>query len=259
MFPFRDDNPTLSTSFATFFLITLNILAWILVQGAGFQPGLTESVWKFGLIPAELLRTLPAGTSVPAGEHMSYIIGENPRFVTLLTSMFMHGSWLHLLGNMWFMYLFGDNVEDAIGPFKFIVFYLFCGACAALLQMALSPSSAIPMVGASGAISGVMGAYALLYPRASVHMLVFLGFYVGRVVVPAYLMLGYWFFLQFLSGLVATGGPAEGGVAVWAHIGGFVAGITTVWFFCRKDRLEACRSKRIFTNHLIQRYRKFPE
>jgi membrane associated rhomboid family serine protease len=151
--------------------------------------------------------------------------------------MFLHGSWFHIIGNMWFLWIFGNNVEDAMGHFRFVVFYLLCGVAAALAQVAADPRSGIPMVGASGAIGGVMGAYVLLYPRVHVHLLVVLGFYVNTIAVPAFLMLGYWFALQLLSG-VGTLGMQGGGVAFWAHAGGFVAGAILVFVFRNRRLLE---------------------
>src|SRR6478752_10889164 len=155
------------------------------------------------------------------------ITGERSWF-TLLTSMFLHGGWFHLIGNMWFLWVFGNNVEDSMGRVRYLVFYLLCGLAAAGSQTLVNPGSAIPMVGASGAISGVMGAYIVLYPRVRVHMLVFLFVFVTRIVVPAYLMLGYWFLLQLLGGSAAQG---EGGVAFWAHVGGFIAGAALISVF----------------------------
>jgi membrane associated rhomboid family serine protease len=149
--------------------------------------------------------------------------------------MFMHGSWFHLIGNMWFLWIFGNNVEDAMGHVRFVAFYLLCGLAAAALQVATAPDSAVPMVGASGAIGGVLGAYVLLYPRVHVHLLVFFGFFVRTIAVPAVLMLGYWFVLQFLSGLGSLGSDG-GGVAFWAHVGGFGAGALLVTLF-RNPRL----------------------
>ena len=145
--------------------------------------------------------------------------------------MFLHGGWLHLLGNMWFLWLFGDNVEDAMGHVRFAVFYLLCGLAAFAAQALADPTSAIPMVGASGAIGGVLGAYARLYPRARVHVLGLFFIFVRRFVVPAVVVLGYWFLLQVLSGLPALGSPAAGGVAFWAHVGGFLAGLVLVGLF----------------------------
>jgi membrane associated rhomboid family serine protease len=150
--------------------------------------------------------------------------------------MFMHGGWMHIIGNMWFLFIFGNNVEDSMGSLRFLVFYLLCGFAAAALQVAFDPASSIPMVGASGAIGGVMGAYIVLYPRVNVHMLVFLGFFVTTFAMPAVFMLGYWFVLQLVSGLLS---PAEGGgVAFWAHVGGFAAGAVLIFLF-RNPRLLA--------------------
>ena len=253
MIPLRDENPTLHTSVATFAIIGLNVASWILLQGAGFNPGLVKSVFRFGLIPGELLGTLPAGTEYPVGKGLSYIIETTPNWLSVITSMFMHGGWLHLIGNMWFLAIFGDNVEDAMGPVKFFIFYLLCGFSAEIAQVLATPSSAVPMVGASGAIGGVMGAYAFLYPRAPVHMLVFFGFFFFRIVVPAFFMLGYWFLIQFFGGFF-TMGSSSGGVAFWAHIGGFVAGIFLLRFFCSSSRVETCRRRRGKTERLIRKF-----
>jgi membrane associated rhomboid family serine protease len=159
----------------------------------------------------------------------------------LLSHMFLHGSWLHLLGNMWFLWLFGNNIEDSMGRLRFIVFYLLCGLAAAAGQIVTSPSSPVPMVGASGAISGVMGAYLVLYPNVRVYTLVPLGFFITSMALPAWVMLGYWFVIQFLSGLTTIGGEM-GGVAVWAHVGGFVAGIVLVKLFARSDYIAEHRA-----------------
>jgi membrane associated rhomboid family serine protease len=155
--------------------------------------------------------------------------------------MFLHGSWMHLLGNMWFLWLFGNNVEDSMGRVRFVVFYLLCGLAAALGQILTDPGSPIPMVGASGAISGVMGAYLILYPKVRVFTLVPLGFFITSMALPAWVMLGYWFFIQFVSGLVSVGAES-GGVAFWAHVGGFVAGVALVKLFARSDYVAEHRS-----------------
>jgi len=230
MFPIRDDNPTLATPVITMVLIGLNVAAWILVQGMGAEPYLSRSVCELGLIPGEFLGRIPEGTTFPLSRELSCVITDRHVF-TPLTSMFLHGGWLHLIGNMWFLWLFGNNVEDSMGHARYLIFYLISGLAAAATQTFINPSSAIPMVGASGAISGVMGAYIVLYPRVRVHMLIFLGFFITRAVVPAYLMLGYWFLLQILGGLPSLGGEDTGGVAVWAHAGGFVAGAVLIQLF----------------------------
>lgn len=250
MFPLRDDNPALSTSIATFAIIGLNVASWLLVQRLGTEPALSGSVCTLGVIPGELLGTVPEGTRVPLGPEAVCVIGGSPSWITVLTSMFMHGSWLHILGNLWFLYVFGDNVEDAMGPARFIVFYLICGAAAVAAQAWWNPASQVPMVGASGAIGGVMGAYAVLYPRVPVHLLVWLGFYIDRIVVPAFVMLGYWFLLQLIGG--GFSGPG-GGVAFWAHVGGFVAGVALIFPFRDAGRVAAHR--RHLTEARAQRWR----
>ncbi len=239
MIPLRDENPTLGASTATFVIIGANIAAWITVQGLGGEPALARSVCELGAIPGALLGNVPPGVAVPLGPGIECVVGE-PGWHTVITSMFMHGGWFHILGNLWFLSVFGDNVEDAMGPVRFALFYLLCGVAAAFAHVASSPESAVPVVGASGAIGGVMGAYAVLYPRAPVHMLVALGFYFTRIVVPAYLMLGYWFLLQILGGIPSLHG-AGGGVAFWAHVGGFAAGIALLPLFRVQARVEAHR------------------
>src|SRR5690606_33660823 len=221
------------TPYATYGIVAANVLVWIFVQGLGSEPRLSASVCTLGLIPGELLGTAPPGAALQLGPNTYCTISDGAAWHTALTSMFMHGSWLHIISNMWFLWIFGNNVEDAMGHVRFLVFYLLCGLAAAGLQVLSDPDSIVPMVGASGAIGGVMGAYILLYPRVHVHMLVFLGFFVTTLAVPAVVMLGYWFLLQLLSGFASVGGQG-GGVAFWAHVGGFVAGAILVLVF--RDR-----------------------
>jgi membrane associated rhomboid family serine protease len=241
MFPYRDENATQRAAVVTFTVIALNIAAWILAQGAGATVPLARSVCNLGLIPGELTLSLPPGTRFPLGDNIFCVTDSGRQFAHLFTSMFLHGSWMHLLGNMWFLWIFGNNIEDSMGRLRFIVFYLLCGLAAALAQVLANSSSAIPMVGASGAISGVMGAYLLLYPRVKVFAMVPLGFFLTSVALPAWVMLGYWFLIQFVSGLM-SGSSESGGVAFWAHIGGFVAGVVLVKPFVRADYLRAHRS-----------------
>jgi membrane associated rhomboid family serine protease len=235
VFPLKDENPTEITPYVTVAIIVVNVAVWMLVQHAGTGVGFLESLCAYGAIPGEITGALAPGTWVPLGPAQCRIDGTGSW--SLLTSMFMHGSWMHIIGNMWFLWIFGGNVEDAMGPVRFVLFYLLCGVAAAALQVAADPSSQIPMVGASGAIGGVMGAYVLLYPRVHVHMLFILVFYVTTFAVPAFLMLGYWFLVQVLSG-VATYGNDGGGVAFWAHIGGFVAGGVLVFLFRDRKLLD---------------------
>jgi rhomboid family protein len=228
MFPYRDDNPTLVTPIVTLLIIGANVLSWVVVQGMGAEPLLSRSVCELGLIPGEFLGRLPEGYTLPMSRTTVCVITGEPSWFTPLTSMFLHGGWFHLIGNMWFLWVFGNNVEDSMGRLRYLFFYLICGVAAAATQTWVNPTSAVPMVGASGAISGVMGAYVVLYPRVRVHVLVILVIFITRIVVPAYLMLGYWFFLQVIGGGLASG---EGGVAFWAHAGGFVAGAVLISIF----------------------------
>lgn len=230
MFPVRDENPHFMTPYVTWGIVALNAFAWLVVQKMGTEAGLAHSLCDLGLIPGEVLGRAAPGTSVPLTPHFTCVVDANADQITWLTHMFLHGGWLHLLGNMWFLWIFGNNVEDSMGHARFVLFYLLCGLAAAGLQVAASPSSPIPMVGASGAIGGVMGGYVMLYPRVRVHLLFWLGFYVTTFAVPAAFMLFYWLALQLIGG--ATGRGAEGGgVAFWAHVGGFLAGMLLVLVF----------------------------
>lgn len=235
MFPIRDDNPTFSVPYATYAIIALNALAWVFVQGLGGASALGNSICSLGLIPGELLQTVPAGTRVAVGTNMVCALDNPGAWYTVLTSMFLHGGWLHIIGNMWFLWIFGNNVEDVMGTMRFVAFYLLCGFAAAALQVAADPGSPVPMIGASGAIGGVMGAYIVLFPRVHVHMLIFLGFLVTTIAVPAVFMLGYWIVVQLLSGFSSLGAQA-GGVAFWAHVGGFATGAALIFLF-RNPRL----------------------
>jgi len=239
VFPYRDDNPHFLTPITTWAIIGLNALAWVLVQGLGSEPALSQSVCTLGLIPGELLQTVPAGTAFPISPAHQCVITGTPAWHTTLTSMFLHGGWFHIIGNMWFLWIFGNNVEDSMGHGRFVVFYLLCGLAAAFVQVASAPGSGVPMVGASGAIGGVMGAYVVLYPRVHVHMLLILGFYVTTVAVPAVWMLGYWLLIQLVGGFGSLGAEG-GGVAFWAHVGGFAAGVVLIPVF---------RSRRLLARH----------
>jgi membrane associated rhomboid family serine protease len=207
-------------------VIAVCVLIFLWQTALGEREG-TLTLYKLGMIPVRLL----------GGEEFPPELTVVPAWATVFTSMFMHGGWLHLLGNMWFLWIFGNNVEDSMGHLRFAVFYLLCGLAAAALQLVFTNNPQIPMVGASGAIGGVMGAYILLYPRVQVHLLIFLGIFITTIAVPAIFMLGYWFVLQLLGGFTTIGGQG-GGVAFWAHIGGFVAGSLLIFLF-RNPRLLA--------------------
>jgi membrane associated rhomboid family serine protease len=231
MFPLGDYLPTLRTPVITYALILLMGATWLFVQRAGADERvLVASICQFGLIPGELTGRALTGTSTPVGEGLACAVTSRGwvDYVTPVTSMFLHGGWLHILGNAWFLRIFGDNVEDAMGRGRFTLFYLVCGLAAATAQVAIDPASRVPMVGASGAISGVMGAYLVLYPREPIKTLFILVILIRVIAVPAWLILLYWFGLQVLAALPQLTGvetSASSGVAVLAHVGGFVAGV----------------------------------
>ena len=239
MIPYRDENPTTLTPVVTVAIIALNLLAWLFIEGAGVGRAVDAAVCNYGLIPGEVLRRVPPGSGVEMAPGVFCAVDPSPQYWTVLTSMFMHGGWMHLIGNMVFFWVFGNNIEDAMGHVRFALFYILCGVAAAATQVLITPSSAVPMVGASGAISGILGAYLLLYPRVRVHAFLFLGIYVTSIAIPAYVMLGYWILLQVLSSLSSLGAHHEtGGTAFFAHIGGFVAGLVLIRLFARREYLE---------------------
>jgi membrane associated rhomboid family serine protease len=246
MFPLKDENPTSTRAVVTGVVILTTIAAWGLVQGFGVEGSLVRSICRFGVIPAELLGRAAPGTEIPLGRGYTCALGDSAPWLTLFSSIFMHGGWFHLIGNMWFLWVFGNNIEDVMGHGRFVVFYLLTGVAAALAQVFAQPSSPVPMVGASGAISGVMGAYVVLFPRVRVHTVIFLGFFITRIEIPAAVMLGYWFLLQVVGGIPSlAGGGGGGGVAFLAHAGGFVAGAALIYLFARPDRLRPKRHARV--------------
>jgi membrane associated rhomboid family serine protease len=219
MLPLRDDQPRNSTPWVTRFLIALNLL--IFLFEASLTPrGLDALIRQFGVVPSHTAALLAGSARYP----LPVVV------LPFFTSMFLHGSWMHVIGNMWFLYIFGDNVEDYLGHFKYLVFYILTGLIAMSTQVAISLHSSVPTLGASGAIAGVLGAYFVLYPRARV----LTWFFVFVIWVPAWIILGYWFALQFLSGTataLAVRGQNMGGIAFWAHVGGFISGALLVKAF----------------------------
>jgi membrane associated rhomboid family serine protease len=252
MIPYRDENETQRPAIVTGTLIALNVFSWLFIQGAGTDFPLAKSVCELGLIPAEITASVPVGTAFPMGPGLVCTTDPGRQLSHLLTHMFLHGSWLHLIGNMWFLWLFGNNVEDSMGRLRFIAFYLLTGLAAALGQIITAPDSVIPMVGASGAISGVMGAYLILYPRVRVYVLVPIFVFLTSIALPAWMMLGYWFLIQLVSGLLAS--DEVGGVAFWAHVGGFVAGIALIKFFAREEYVHAHRARQWRPRRLMREW-----
>jgi membrane associated rhomboid family serine protease len=218
MIPLRDDNPTNTKPFFMVGLVVACAIVFFHQMTLGPQAG-QRFVYKYGAIPAVIF-----GYESPPAKAMAI-----PAAFTLITSMFLHGGLMHLLGNMLYLWIFGNNIEDAMGHVRFLLFYLLCGVIAAMSHAAFDPGSVLPMIGASGAISGILGAYLMLYPRSHVLVLIPLGFFFWRMYVPAGLVLGFWFVLQLLGG--AASGGSEGGVAWFAHVGGFLAGMFLIGFF----------------------------
>ena len=250
MIPYHDENETQRTPYVTLALIALNVAAWLLVQGAGATVPLATSVCNLGLIPGELTELLPAGTSFPLDERLVCLTDPGRQVSNLITSMFLHGSWMHLIGNMWFLWLFGNNIEDAMTRPRFVAFYLLSGLGAALAQVAADPASEIPMVGASGAISGVMGAYLVLFPRVRVYTMVPLGFYMSSFALPAWVMLIYWMVLQILGGVTSSLSEQSGGVAFWAHFGGFIVGVVLIKLFARREYIAEHQARHWRPRHM---------
>jgi membrane associated rhomboid family serine protease len=238
LFPLRDENPTLLTPFVTIVIILANIGVWFYVQGAGFSEDvLGGSVCWLGAIPAEITGRTGGYGGVDFGPGTSPCHFGGLTWEATFTSMFLHGSWLHLIGNLWFLWLFGNNVEDSMGHGRFLLFYLITGLAAAGAHIFSEPASMIPIVGASGAISGAMGAYLVLYPRARIQTLFFFLIFIRIIAVPAWFVLILWFALQLLSGY-ATPVGSTGGVAFWAHVGGFVAGVVLIKLFENRALVE---------------------
>lgn len=223
MIPLKDENPTRTFPFLTILLIAVNILVYLYQVTLGSDA--STFIHSLAAIPWEIthfrnLETFPA----------------LPPALTLISSMFLHGGVLHLAGNMLFLWIFGNNIEDAVGHLRFVFFFGICGLAAGLLQVLMAPASQVPMVGASGAVSGVMGAYMVLYPRARVLTLVFVVFFIRIIRLPAYFFLIFWFAVQALNAFLVPASPDQGGVAFFAHVGGFMAGVVLIKLFEKKKK-----------------------
>ena len=223
MIPLKDDNPTSNKPIITYFLIGICILIFLIqISSQSYKTG--QLFYSYGLIPSVLM----------GNKQLPIDLYAVPAYVTIFTSMFMHGGFMHLIGNMLYMWIFADNIEDSLGPKKFIVFYLLSGIGAAMAQVLMDTHSQIPMVGASGAIGGVLGAYLINHPNARVLVLIPFGFFSQIIKIRALYVLGFWFILQFINSALSS--PKGGGVAYAAHIGGFITGIILILFFNRKKR-----------------------
>jgi membrane associated rhomboid family serine protease len=212
LIPYKDDNPTRIVPYVTIGIIALNVLVFLAEVTS--TSGLQKATYSYGAIPHSLLTFEKAQPVHPT--------------VTVFSSMFMHGGFFHLGGNMLYLWIFGNNIEDKLGHIRFLVFYLFCGIIAVYSYAFTNPQSTIPMIGASGAVAGILGAYLLLFPHARVHTFIFLGFFITTIKIPALIVIGFWAIIQLINGLISTGLREEGGVAWFAHIGGFLIGLVTI-------------------------------
>ncbi|MDQ3678032.1 MAG: rhomboid family intramembrane serine protease [Actinomycetota bacterium] len=251
MFPLKDNIPTDRTPFVTIALIAINVIVYFLAQKGGILNGPPdEGVVHFGVIPYEITHPGDECDALfgPDGLARSRILCEGidpvrvtdtpTTILTLFSSMFMHGGILHLAGNMLFLWIFGNNVEDSMGPVRFVVFYLLGGLAAITLQVAIDPNATVPTIGASGAVAAVLGGYILLFPRARVITVIFIIFFFTIIELPAFLILGFWFLQQIAFGALDLSNPAGGGggVAYFAHIGGFVFGLLAIKLFASRDK-----------------------
>jgi membrane associated rhomboid family serine protease len=253
MIPLSDELPTIRTPWVNYLLLAVILAVWMFVQGGGMPQNelrLAASVCNWGMVPGELTHLARIGTAVPLGDGVACVVDRDPiNVLTPFTMMFLHGGWMHVLGNCLFLWVFGNNIEDSMGHFRYLVFFLICGVAAAGAHILVSPRSPIPTVGASGAISGVLGAYLILYPRVRIRMLFIFVIFFRVFRIPAWVVLLWWFALQVLTGLpelTRVGPELSAGVAVWAHVGGFIGGLFLVKMFENKrllrERLQTARN-----------------
>ncbi|RME48951.1 MAG: rhomboid family intramembrane serine protease [Chloroflexi bacterium] len=225
MIPLRDINPTYRFPAVTVTIIGLNVAVYLIELLFQFTGQLDNFFLSYAVIPYELTR----GVDLPPPS-------LHPAFLTIFTAMFMHGGFLHIAGNMLYLWIFGNNVEDDMGHLRFLVFYLICGIAATMAQVLVNPASTVPNIGASGAIAGVLAAYLIMHPRAQVETLLFLGYFIRIIRLPAIIVLGFWIVIQLFQGVLSLGVPQSGGVAWFAHIGGFIAGLVLVNVFRQRVR-----------------------
>lgn len=220
MIPLRDKNPSYTFPIINYLLIAANVVAFFYELSLG--PRLDNFIINYGLVPQKYFYAVA---------HHTHLI---TRYFPFFTSMFLHGGWMHIIGNMWFLFIFGDNVEDKLGHGNYLAFYLLGGLAAAVIQLLSSVGSPVPTIGASGAISGVLGAYLVMFPKAKISTLIPIFFFIDIIDISAFLFIGFWFLMQFVSGLQTLGIDASGGIAWWAHVGGFIAGILMVPVFKKR-------------------------
>ncbi len=245
MIPLSDDNPTVRPPVMTVLILAAIAAVWVIVEGAGFGDRLVRAVCTLGMVPGELTGMAPLGFALPIAPGLECAVDDQPiNWLTPFLSMFLHGGWEHLLGNALFLWVFGNNIEDVMGAPRFALFYVLCGLAAGAAHVLADPASPVPAVGASGAISGVMGAYFVLFPRVRVRMLFIFVIFFRVIPLPAWLVLLWWLALQVLIGLpqLAGVGDLAGGVAVWAHVGGFLAGAVLIRLFVRPDLADDRRA-----------------
>jgi len=244
MIPIRDENPTQTTPYVVYSLIALNIFIYLIDRISATGP--IGGLWGFAMIPYEIW----TGNNIPI-RIGPYIVSPGPDsvYITIISSMFLHGGLLHLAGNMLYLWIFGNNIEDVLGHVRFLVFYLIGGIIAALMHILSNPMSHVPTVGASGAIAAVLGAYMILFPNSRIITLIFIGIFVTTAAVPAVVVLGLWIFLQFMSVMLGGGMTPGGGVAYWAHIGGFLAGVIGILLLGGKKLVRRQRRQREYRRY----------
>lgn len=236
MIPIKDTIHSRSFPIVTWLIVAVNVLVFVLVELPLSQSQLNQLITTYGVTPSQCAAPILKGFAFASIPGLGVLFGGCA--IPLITSMFLHGGWLHIIGNMWVLIIFGDNVEDRMGSVQYLIFYMICGVVSGLTQAFIAPSSQVPAIGASGAIAGVLAAYLVFFPRARVITLIPIIVIPWFVNIPALVFIVIWFLLQFFSGVASLGAMASGGVAYWAHVGGFIAGLLLVWFFGGRSRRQ---------------------
>jgi membrane associated rhomboid family serine protease len=255
MIPLRDINPTRRFAVVTAAIIAINVVIFILELSLN-PLARNELSCSAGLIACQVTNSCPQ-TIVPRYACLAFANSGPPVVLDFITTMFLHGGWMHLLGNMLYLWIFGNNIEDILGRVRFILFYLLCGIVASLVQVLVNTDAAVPIIGASGAVAGVLGAYLVLFPNTRIQSLVFVFYFVRLIEIPAIIVLGLWFVLQFFNGLASVGMQQMGGVAYFAHVGGFVAGIILIYLFPKGRRPGPPRRRQARQRNVFQE--EFPD